>query len=106
MSGRDKLSEIREPEREALRSQLKQLGLTESQWKAVARDIPLIEAALATDRVVVSCDDTARNSFHGLASRCPELSSVAWVNPSEDPENVLRWLAEGAQRRADLLVGS
>jgi hypothetical protein len=106
MSSRDKLAEIPEPIQESLREGIKGVGLTVPQREAVMKDVPLIEAALATDHVVVSCDGTARNSFHHLLTRVPELGSVAWVNPTHDPDGILRWLEEGAKPENRFLLSS
>lgn len=65
--------------------------------KAMAKDLHLIEAALASDRLIVSCDDRARALFRGAAAHVPELRLVVWVNPEQTEEDAIRWLREGAR---------
>ncbi|MBM4030998.1 MAG: hypothetical protein FJ291_04340 [Planctomycetes bacterium] len=81
------------------------LSLSRSDRKALLKDLHLVKAALAAELVIVSCDNEVRGILRDATGRIPELRDIAWVNPVEDPELVLRWLSEGAPRRQELLVG-
>jgi hypothetical protein len=61
--------------------------------EAMLKDVHLLEAALATDKRIVSNDDRARNSFR----RIPDVRLVAWVNPSQPEETAVEWLKRGAR---------
>ena len=65
--------------------------------EAVMKDVHLIEAACATDRIVISCDDRARNHFRRIVGLIGELRRIVWVNPTREAEDALRWLQQGAK---------
>jgi hypothetical protein len=56
------------------------------------KDVHLIEAALAADKIVVSLDDQARALFD-----VGELRTILWVNPVRHHPDCLAWLDEGAE---------
>jgi len=84
--------------------------LTDKQRADVKKDIHLIEAALATDKIVVSLDDnTARRFFAQAAQEVEELSelkAVAWINPNKPEETPIEWLRSGANAEPERLLGS
>lgn len=59
--------------------------LSQTQRAAAEKDLLLIEAALATDRIVVSLDNTAREIFRQVAADLPALQGLVWANPVTDP---------------------
>jgi hypothetical protein len=52
--------------------------------EAMAKDFLLIEAALATDAIIISRDDAARTLFRQAASQVPRLRPLIWANPATD----------------------
>jgi hypothetical protein len=58
---------------------------------AVMKDLHLVEASLATDKVVVSLDDRARAELNVEATR-----DVTWVNAVADGGHAIYWLRGGA----------
>jgi len=56
------------------------------------KDLPLIEAALRADNIVVSLDEEAR-----LAFRLPEPNAITWANPVRERERMRTWLEGGAE---------
>ncbi len=49
------------------------------------KDLRLIEAAIATDKIVISLDDnTARKFFIRAASQVDKLKNIVWVNPDNN----------------------
>jgi hypothetical protein len=85
-------------------------NITDNQRMEVKKDIHLIEAALATDKIVVSLDDnTARRFFTKAAKEVEELSelkAIAWVNPDKPEEKPIEWLKKGANLDPERLLGS
>jgi hypothetical protein len=71
---------------------------------AVRKDIHLIHAALAADRSIVSCDDTARHLFGNASSIVPALSPIVWVNPGREEEEPIRWLEGGTEAEPDRML--
>jgi hypothetical protein len=57
------------------------------------KDVHLLEAALATDRRIVSNDDEARNSYKEIR----HIRLVLWINPSREEEDAIEWLNAGAK---------
>lgn len=105
MLGHRKFAYMRDASNDRLRDAVASLPLTEKEREVILKDVHLVEAAMASDRVVVSCDKAARSTFRKAAGHIPALREIMWVNPTEDHDNVLRWLSEGAERRHEFLLG-
>lgn len=83
--------------------------LTEKNRLAVRKDIHLIEAALATDKIVISLDDNTARRFFALAAQgveeLRELKAIAWVNPDKPDERPIEWLKNGAKAEPERMLG-
>lgn len=66
-------------------------GVDEPLRQIRIKDLPLIEAALRTDNIVVSLDEGAREAF-----QLRELSVIIWVNPVRESLRMEPWLEQGA----------
>jgi len=68
----------------------------------------LIEAAIATDRIVISLDDnTARRFFGRVAVQVDELKEIVWVNPPKiEEEKPIEWLENGAKPEKERMLGN
>jgi hypothetical protein len=55
------------------------------------KDLHLVEAALVTDRIVISLDDRARTELS-----VPAAAEVMWVHPVDEGGHVIYWLRSGA----------
>lgn len=75
-------------------------SLIESERAVARKDLHLIEAALATDKVVASQDEHAREAFRHASAVVRELTSIAWVNPTRSVDAPVDWLRSGAQADA------
>jgi hypothetical protein len=64
--------------------------------EAAHKDFLLLEAALASDKIIISLDDRVKKHFHRAAIQVGELRAIAWINPTQSPQNVRIWLTEGA----------
>jgi hypothetical protein len=63
----------------------------------MTKDILLLEAALATDRRIVSLDEKiARRYFRMAAQEIEKLQELVWLNPSKPEEKAIEWLQDGA----------
>lgn len=83
----------------ALDAQLRKLldsEAAEKKSEAMQKDCHLVEAAKATDRIVISKDDSARNNFGQMTKSVGWLKTIAWVNPCVASECAIGWLQEGA----------
>jgi hypothetical protein len=72
---------------------------------AVDKDAHLVEAALAADRIVASCDENARRPFRIAAVKVRRLRSLIWVNPTYPAEDCAEWLRRGAPAQAERKLG-
>ncbi len=96
MVARKKLEIIAAEEDAELRDEVDNASANERDRLAMSKDIHLIEAARATDCIVVSLDETVRRLFAGAAHRVPVLQPIVWANPGRAIEDCLTWLEEGA----------
>lgn len=78
-------------------SQLNADDPNENAKAAMLKDLCLLEAALATDKTVISLDNTVRNLFAVATEQITEIRSIVWVNPNEDEEKTQAWLEKGAK---------
>lgn len=68
-------------------------------------DLHLLEAAIGTDRTVLSCDQEVRRLFH-LYSREFEIEDLGWGNPLIEDEEVPQWLHRGAIPAKKRMLGN
>ncbi|HTX75328.1 MAG TPA: hypothetical protein VMD29_03905 [Terracidiphilus sp.] len=85
MRSKAKVVEIADVRNEELRAQAP-LSLS------TQKDLHLIEAALQTDRIVVSLDQRAREELAVQAA-----ADVMWVDPVDEGGHVIYWLNKGAE---------
>lgn len=62
----------------------------------IEKDRRLIEAALVTEKRVVSLDDHVRKHLRDHCHQLSEVRSICWVNPCTPEEQVIAWLKAGA----------
>lgn len=70
------------------------------------KDLRLIEAAIATDKTVISLDETVRKLFDKVATQVTELRNIVWVNPDKAEEKPVEWLENGAKSESDRWLGN
>ena len=93
MTSKAKVENIADIPNEELRSQA-------PGTRSAQKDLHLVEAALATDKIVISLDDLARAelSVHAAAG-------VMWVHPVDEGGHVVYWLNKGAEPRDEWRLG-
>jgi predicted nucleic acid-binding protein len=84
MRSKRKVEEIADVPSEPLRKEA-------PQRRSVQKDLYLVEAALATDKIVASLDELARTELALTA-----CTDVMWVNPVDEGGHVIYWLRNGA----------
>lgn len=92
MYARKKVTILANGEDPVLRAQLLDLAVEESIRAIRLKDLPLIEAAFRTDRIVASLDERARTAF-----RTEVLRVIVWVNPVNERDRMTLWLSNGAE---------
>jgi hypothetical protein len=76
----------------ALRGKILDTAASEKEREAMAKDLHLLDAALKTDRIVVSLDDEALGIFARTSGRVGEIREIVWINPAKAAEGVIEWL--------------
>lgn len=106
MMARKRLVLTNTPEDAALREAIEDVAETGRGRSAMLKDAHLIEAAHATDRTVVSLDDTVRGLFGAASKHVRVLRTVVWANPGHEAEDCSTWLEDGAAPDAHRLLGA
>ena len=90
---------------ESLRDDIARAINTAKKREAAEKDMHLIEAALATEQVIISLDEKARDLFSAASRRVRPLRKITWANPEKQEENVAKWLRAGAGSEEDRMLG-
>jgi hypothetical protein len=91
---------------QTLWKRLEDSATTDKQRAEIVKDICLLEAALATDKIVISLDDnTARKFFSQAAQQIQDIKEVIWVNPDCEDEQPIIWLEQSAPDEAKRTLG-
>ncbi len=97
MDARRRIDRINPPEDEELRDKVTVTASNEDEIEAMEKDFHLLQAALATDRTVISLDETVRDLFKRASQQVGEIQRIIWVNPDRTAEEQpIIWLQNGA----------
>ncbi|MFB2881440.1 hypothetical protein [Floridanema aerugineum] len=77
----------------------------DNQREEMVKDLRLIEAALVTDKIIVSLDKEVRKLFHQAAEQVEELRKIVWVDPAKSEEQAISWLESGAAAEPERMLG-
>lgn len=105
MVARKKLLLLEVPADEALRGEVEAAAATDRDREAMLKDMHLVEAARATDGIVLSSDETARGLFAQASQRARGLKAIVWVNPGQEGERTRAWLEAGAPAEKGYRLG-
>jgi hypothetical protein len=67
-------------------------GYATSARSAIEKDLRLLQAALAADRVIVTRDESLRVALEGRPDGAALAGTIKWINPVTDDLQVLRSL--------------
>ena len=96
MDARRKIDRINPPEDEELQDKVTNAANDEDEVEAIEKDFHLLQAALATDQIVISLDETIRGLFKRASQQVGEIRNIIWVNPDRTEEEPITWLQNGA----------
>lgn len=96
MEARKKVLREQDLPQEELREKVAAAVPNDKRHEAVLKDFHMIEAALLTDRRVLSLDEVVRRLLSSAAANVGELRNVLWMNPADDSKEIVAWLARGA----------
>jgi hypothetical protein len=105
MVARRKLCIVEAPLNKGLRAKIRQAAIRKRDRKVMLNDTHLIEAAIATDRIIISLDETVRILFSEATRNVGELRVIVWANPDKAEENCISWLRDGAKAERDRKLG-
>jgi len=72
---------------------------------ALMKDIYLLQAALQSDRIILSTDDNAKSFYNNVAFNVKHIADIMWVNPLVDFEDTITWLENGAPSESKRCLG-
>ena len=80
-------------------------SLVEECSKAMLKDCLLIEAALATDKIVISLDEKVRRYFNQASVTVKNRKVILWINPDKSEDKAITWLQDDAKIEPARLLG-
>ncbi|MCI0691209.1 hypothetical protein L0337_04275 [candidate division KSB1 bacterium] len=105
MEARKKVNRLNAPINKKLRDKIKEIATNEKAREAMFKDIHLVEAAKATDQIVVALDETVRDLFASISRSIGEMRNIVWVNPDKTEEQPISWLENGAKPEKRRMLG-
>lgn len=84
-------------ENRALCDAIEATAVREEDINAMLKDFHLLGAALETDQIIISLDETIRGLFKRASQQVGEIRNIIWVNPDKTTEeHPIAWLQNGA----------
>lgn len=78
--------------------------LSDSERAAMEKDRHLVDGAAASDKIILSLDDTTGRILHRIVPHFGGLADFLWVKPTEHFDAVKAWLEERGTTRAEWLL--
>lgn len=69
------------------------------------KDKHLLEAAMASDKRIASCEHRSRELSRHFAQEHHSVARILWVDPAQEDEEPLHWLKKGAPHERHRLLG-
>ena len=88
------------PENRELYNEIEATAVREEDINAMLKDFHLLGAALETDQIIISLDETIRGLFKRASQQVGEIGGIIWVNPDRADEQPIAWLQNGAPSEA------
>lgn len=104
MTARKKVCRIHIRENSDLRKKIMKIVLTPTTQEAMLKDMLLIEAALSTDKIILSLDQIGEH-FAEISQSIGEIKEIHWSNPADPNEQVIPWLEQGAPMIKERTLG-
>ncbi|MDR1924336.1 MAG: hypothetical protein LBQ66_08175, partial [Planctomycetaceae bacterium] len=96
MAKRDRVHDVGDVVDDNLRNAILATTKNPSIRTAMQKDFLLLEAALATDKTILSRDKKSRKYFRQAAVLIDKIREIIWANPDEQEDKIIIWLKNGA----------
>ncbi len=97
MDARKKVERINTQSRDDIQDKIMNTTDNENEIENMQKDYHLIQAALETDKTIISLDETVRTLFAQVSQQVNEIRHIIWVNPDRtEEEQPIDWLKNGA----------
>ncbi|MDE0085234.1 MAG: hypothetical protein OXU23_05945 [Candidatus Poribacteria bacterium] len=101
MDARRRVDRIDPPEYDELQDKVTNTADNENEIEVMQKDLHLLEAAIETDKTIISLDETVRELFARATQQVGEIRGIIWVNPDmTTEEQPITWLQNGAPSEA------
>lgn len=101
MDARRRVDRIDPPEYDELQDKVTNTVDNEDEIEVMEKDLHLLEAAIETDKTIISLDETVRELFARATQQVGEIRDIIWVNPDRTTEEQpITWLQNGAPSEA------
>lgn len=91
-------------ERVHLRQNILHTAQNPNEEAAIHKDLILIDAAVGSDRRVVSADETIRRLFARATKFVGHIEDIMWANPMQPADNTHHWIRSGAPAESALTL--
>ena len=82
---------------QTLRSAIRDAASDHFIAEIMIKDARLIEAAFASNHIIVSLDEKARKHFSDVSAQILALKLISWINPNIKSNQYIKWMQEGAK---------
>jgi len=106
MVAKKKFFRVDDPQNDSLRKIIDSLELNDKEIAAIQKDIHLIEATIATDKTIISCDQALRDILAKAYQNLELLKELLYVNPTKESDEVMEWLRKGAIKEKRWMLSS
>jgi hypothetical protein len=105
MFARKKQVSLETPPDASLDDVIGKLDVTHAERERMRKDCLLIEAALGSDKSVVSLEESVRELFAAASKTVRRLRQIVWVNPDRNQDQPVQWLQQGAEPERKRMLG-
>lgn len=105
MRARKKVHTLENVQDANLRLQISELVMAIDEINAILKDIHLIEAALRTDSIIISCDQRMKKLLTEVAKTTTAIRLICWSDPCHELDEAVNWVASGASIETNRRLG-
>jgi hypothetical protein len=106
MTARKKIRKLENVQDDDLRNQMSESAMTIDEINAILKDIHLIEAALRSDSIIISCDQRMQKLLTEAAQTTAAIRLICWSDPCRELDECVNWVASGASVEMSRRFGS